>query len=233
MSITTTNTKHAGHRSSAEVEAAILDAARDLLADGGVAGLSMRHIADRVGVSATAIYHYFDGKQEIVSRVVMRAFERFGAHLKEAMASHPAGSVERLHALGEAYFRVIFSIQPKAYVGQAEIPEGGGYNLLREAVSEAIAAGTIRHPEAVARASGVSDTLTAQHADIISMYLWCLAHGLVTLTLCGAGDRCTCEGKADPVRLLRAFAPFLDYGIRVPAGQIADNSNDEERCHCE
>ena len=238
-----TTTKLVNRSSSAHVETAILEAARDLLADGGVAGLSMRQIADRVGVSATAIYHYFDGKQAIVNRVVLSAFERFGSYLNDAMASHPVGSVERLHALGEAYirfalendayFRVIFSIQPKSQAGLDDIPEGGGYHLLRKTVAEAIKAGTIRgarDPEVHGEDIG---TFEHENADVVSMYLWSLAHGLVTLTLCGAGQWCDCEGKPNPVELLKAFSPFVNYGIREPVPDTGNNENDEERCESE
>ena len=60
-----------------------------LLAEGGVDRVSMRAVAERVGVSATAIYHYFQGKQDLIERVVRVAFERFGAYLEAAMRRHP------------------------------------------------------------------------------------------------------------------------------------------------
>jgi AcrR family transcriptional regulator len=233
--MTSTTTKQNGRPGHADVETAILEAARDLLADGGITGLSMRQIADRVGVTATAIYHYFDGKQEIVNRVVISAFERFGAYLKDAMAEHPVGSIERLHSLGEAYirfafendayFRVIFSIQPKSHAGLDGIPEGGGYHLLRKTVAEAIDAGAIKPRQ--------DEVGEAEHADVVSMYLWSLAHGLVTLTMCGAGDRCDCQGKPDAVRLLKAFGPFVDHGIRLAVDDTSENEDNEERCNCE
>ena len=45
---------------ASETEAAILEAARDLLAEGGLDAVSMRAVASRIGLSATAIYNYFD-----------------------------------------------------------------------------------------------------------------------------------------------------------------------------
>ena len=70
---------------SAETEAMILDAARGLLAEGGLPALSMRVVAERVGLSATAIYHYFDGKDDLVSSVVRGGYQRFGVYLHEVM----------------------------------------------------------------------------------------------------------------------------------------------------
>ncbi len=242
--MSTPTSKVVSRPSSADVETAILAAARDLLADGGVAGLSMRQIADRVGVTATAIYHYFDGKQDIVNRVVLSAFERFGTYLKEAMETHPKGSIERLHALGEAYirfafendayFRVIFSIQPKSPSGTAEIPDGGGYDLLREAVLEAISSGTIQGgKQGVVCGAGAMGHLQGDYADMVSMYLWSLAHGVVTLTMCGAGNRCNCESRPDAVQLLKSFTPFINGGIRRHGGEGGQNDDREERSESE
>jgi AcrR family transcriptional regulator len=241
--MSTTPSKIALRPVSADVEAAILDAARDLLADGGVAGLSMRQIADRVGVTATAIYHYFDGKQDIVNRVVLSAFERFGTYLKDAMETHPKGSLERLHALGEAYirfafendayFRVIFSIQPKSPSGPMEIPDGGGYDLLREAVVEAIDTGTIRGNHGIVCSAGSAGHLRGDYADMVSMFLWSLAHGVVTLTMCGAGDRCNCESRPDAVQLLKSFTPFINRGIRHHGREAGEKNDHEERCESE
>ncbi len=239
----TTTTKPASRHRSASVETAILEAARDLLAEGGVAGFSMRQIADRVGVTATALYHYFDGKQDIVNRVVLSAFERFGSYLKDAMKSHPKGSVERLHALGDAYirfafendayFRVIFSIQPKSHVGLEKLPHDGGYHLLREAVAEAIDSGAIRPAKATSGNAEEADAAAKAHADVLSMYLWSLTHGLVTLTLCGAGERCEFDGKPNAVAMLQAFGRFVNDGIREPGYENAKKNDNEERCHCE
>jgi AcrR family transcriptional regulator len=188
---------------------AILEAARDLLASEGIDGLSMRVVADRVGISATAIYHYFQSKQDLVNRVVGRAFERFGAYLQEAADSHPEGSLARISALGEAYlrfalenqayFRVMFSIQAKDPREQGELPEGGGYHLLRRAVADAVRAGTLRSEE----------------PDLVAMFLWSCVHGLVTLSLCGASDRCHVDGVSSSLGLYRMFESLVADGIRA------------------
>ena len=227
------NTRQAGRQASAHVETAILEAARDLLAEGGVAGLSMRHIADRVGVTATAIYHYFDGKQALINRVVFIAFERFGAYLKDAMNAHPKGSVERVFALGEAYlrfalenqayFRVLFSIQPKPHSALDELPEDGGYHLLRQAVAEAIDAGTIRtEPLCAEHVTESCDVMQAE-TDLVAMYMWSVVHGLVTLNLCGAFDICSCDEQPSGADLLKAFMPFVNDGIRARGSDIDQN----------
>lgn len=201
--------KTVDHERTAEVEAGILEAARDLLAEGGLGALSMRVVADRVGISATAIYHYFENKDELVRRVVKRGFRQFGHYLQQAAASHPQGSLERVQALGEAYlrfafeneayFRVLFSIQRSDPQTIEDLPEEGGYGLLRQAVVDAIAAGTMRDA----------------NPDLIVLYLWSLAHGLVTIALtCRIEDCPEFENiSRTPVELFQAFGSLVRDGI--------------------
>jgi AcrR family transcriptional regulator len=158
-----------------ETEAKILEAARDLLAEGGLEAVSMRAVAARIGLSATALYHYFDGKEELVDRVVQHGFHRSEEYLRRAVESIPRGSMERVAALGEAYirfalenrqyFKIIFAIrhdQPRAI---DDVPGQGGYLVLRESVVEAMEAGAIRR----------------ENPDLVVLFLWSVVHGLVTI----------------------------------------------------
>jgi AcrR family transcriptional regulator len=195
-----------------EHEAAILEAARNLLAEGGIEAISMRAVAERVGVTATALYHYFQNKQELVSRVVRAAFERFGAELEDAARSQPVGSLARIAALGEAYvrfaveneafFRVIFRSDLKDLRSMDNLPDGG-YPLLRQCVVDAMAAGTLRPAD----------------PDTVAMYLWSLVHGIVTLVLTcrlhGCDDAHGRGVPTSPRELFRAFAPFVRHGLET------------------
>ena len=149
--------KTAAPARAADTETAILEAARDLLAEGGLEALSMRGVAARVGVSATAIYNYFENKQALVRQVVTQGFERFSGYLRGAIVDLPVGSSERLKALGEAYirfalenrehFRVIFASHAETPQDIEELPEGGGYALFRQTVVDAMEAGSIREAD--------------------------------------------------------------------------------------
>jgi AcrR family transcriptional regulator len=192
-----------------DVEGAILEAARDLILEGGVEALSMRAVAERVGITATAIYHHFENKQALVDRVVRRAFERFGTYLEQAAAQHPGGSVERVRALGEAYltfaleheayFRVIFSIDVKNPRELEDLPGGAGYGLLRQSVADAMEAGVMRPDD----------------PDLVAHYLWSVVHGVLTLSLSCRLHGCpACEGeRGQALELFHAFSPFIRHGI--------------------
>jgi len=151
--------------------------------------------------------------------------------------------VERLHALGEAYikfafendayFRVIFSIQPRSEAGLEEVPEGGGYNILREAVSQAVDSGEIRGVEDLGKEPGSFGASREEHIDAVSMFLWSLTHGLVTLSMSNLRDPRACTCGPDPVQLLRSFAPFVNCGIRMPGACAGRNENSEDQCESE
>lgn len=55
----------------------LLDQAAALLRDEGEAGLSMRALAGRTGVSRTAPYHHFRDKQDLLCAIAEEGFRRF------------------------------------------------------------------------------------------------------------------------------------------------------------
>ena len=174
----------------------------------------MRAVADRVGVTATALYHYFANKQDLVEKVSRRAFEAFDAAVRDAAESQPAGSLARVRAIGEAYirfateheayFRVIYSTAPDPRALE-DLPGGGGYPVLRQAVASAMESGQMR----------------AGDPDVVSVYLWALVHGLVTLYLaCRIGDGQCAEGPMpkDPKVMFAAFGDLIEHGLRASGG---------------
>ncbi|MEX0691912.1 MAG: TetR/AcrR family transcriptional regulator [Gemmatimonadales bacterium] len=196
-----------------EQESQILEAARDLILEGGIEAISMRAVADRVGVSATALYHYFASKQDLVDRVSRRAFEAFDEAVRKAAEQQPEGSIDRIRAIGEAYirfafeneayFRVIFGAEAPDPRAIEDLPGGGGYPVLRQAVVRAMESGQMRSGD----------------PDISSVYLWSLVHGLVTLYLaCRIGDE-KCQNAqlpGDPQVMFAAFGDLLAHGLRAP-----------------
>ncbi|MGH1431499.1 MAG: TetR/AcrR family transcriptional regulator [Neptuniibacter sp.] len=52
----------------------LLQAATDLIAEGGVESLSIRKLADKAGVSRTAPYHHFKDKNELLCAIAEQGF---------------------------------------------------------------------------------------------------------------------------------------------------------------
>jgi AcrR family transcriptional regulator len=217
--------KESGERRAA-AEQAIVESARDILADQGMEALSMRSVAERVGVSATAIYHYFENKDELVGRVVQQGFRQFGEYLETVANRHPGGSLDRVRAIGhgylrfafehQAYFRVLFGLHHQHPHALEDLPEDGGYRLLRQAVQDAMEAGTMRRVD----------------PDLMVMYLWSITHGLLTISMACRIDHCP-EFNQDslargPVDLFEAFGPMVRDGIAAGGTMNQQVDDDQE-----
>jgi AcrR family transcriptional regulator len=82
----------------------ILDAAKALFLEEGVKATTIRRIAERVGVSAPALYLYFKDKDEILLALCDRIFAILLERLEE-IERQPLPACERLRRMGEAYIR--------------------------------------------------------------------------------------------------------------------------------
>ncbi len=163
------------------VRTAIIEAARDILSENGLDGLSMRAIADRIEYSPATIYLYFKDKDELVHEVVMEAFERMNEYIRREVvaAGETADAAEQYGAMGRAYarfalentayFRVMFELPPVPHMECPEPEETGGLETVVATVQRAVAAGLIESKD-------------ARRTAIIG---WGLAHGLTSLYLTG------------------------------------------------
>lgn len=160
----------------------ILEEARDLYLREGMNGLSMRKIADQVGVSATAIYRHFDNKEALLMAVVQTGFERFTSYLLGGLAG--ATPAERLALTGDGYLR--FALDHPSYYrimfmasrddfGFCELPERSRATLSRS------------FQLLVDRTRECQDTGHLRPGDPVetAVVIWSFTHGLVSLYLAG------------------------------------------------
>jgi AcrR family transcriptional regulator len=68
----------ARERTRAEITREILDAARRHLATDGASGLSLRAIARELGVSSSAVYGYVASRDELLTRLIVAAYDTLG-----------------------------------------------------------------------------------------------------------------------------------------------------------
>jgi AcrR family transcriptional regulator len=159
----------------------ILAAARELLLAEGVAGLSMRNLAAKVGYSATAIYSYFADKKDVLRALL----DADCVALRRAMdgAAAEPDPVERLRKVGRAYvefglqhpghYRVLVMMEPEPGLmddnPRRGDPAQDAYALLRQAAADGIQAKRFR-PEFT-------------DPDQLAQLLWAGVHGVVSLHL--------------------------------------------------
>jgi len=158
----------------------ILAAARQIVKESGVKALTMRALGRAVGVTAPTLYDYFPAKEAVLDALHVEGANRLRTELLTAVANTMPGR-ERLRAFGEAYRRfavenpdlylLIFGRADASYQpGEAEMMcAQSNFELLVEAVREAIACGELRE----------GDPVEMAHAA------WFMAHGFVSLEIGG------------------------------------------------
>ncbi len=73
-----------------DLRAALLDAAAAMIAESGVEQVTIRGLAQRVGVSHTAPYRHFANKNALLAAVAEDGFNRLVVRLREIREAHPA-----------------------------------------------------------------------------------------------------------------------------------------------
>ncbi|EGX60247.1 transcriptional regulator [Streptomyces zinciresistens K42] len=105
----------AEHRSMQR--AALLDAARSLLSEGGTEALTFPALAERTGLARSSVYEYFRSRAAVVEELCEADFPVWAAEVSEAMRreSSPEGQVEayvrrQLALVGDRRHRAVVAI---------------------------------------------------------------------------------------------------------------------------
>jgi AcrR family transcriptional regulator len=159
----------------------ILDAGERLLVSSGDAdAVSIRGIAEEVGVTPPSIYLHFADKDELIRAVSERSFARFDDVIERAGATTD-DALEGLRVRARAYvrfgldnpeqYRILFMHKPGTFshdVDFATMPGSHAFQHVVDAVARAIDAGALR--------ADLDPFLTATG-------LWSGVHGLTSLLI--------------------------------------------------
>lgn len=86
-----------GDESSA-VRAALVDAAEELIREGGYPAVTARNLAEKVNLKRQIVHYYFTSMDDVVAAVIRRNTERVKARLQEAMSSgEPLRALQELN----------------------------------------------------------------------------------------------------------------------------------------
>ena len=153
----------------------MISAAEELFLLDGVEGVSMRKIADKVGVTAPAIYRHFKDKDELLGELINVGLQILQGYLEPALRLE--GPLERLTHLIDRYFDFALE-QPKHFDLAFLVPSHGmrmADELARHNRSTFMFAVQQVH---LCMEQGIfkkSDPLET------SIMIWSTAHGMVTL----------------------------------------------------
>src|ERR1700761_8365731 len=103
-------------------QARLCDVAEQLFAARGFDGVTLREMAEALGVSSMTPYRYFKDKDAILAAVRTRAFNDF-AQAMETAAAHGKDAIAKSQAAGKAYqdfafanaeaYRLMFMVREK------------------------------------------------------------------------------------------------------------------------
>jgi len=198
---TRTGTYHHG-----DLRAALIAEAASIIAEGGVASVTMREIGRRLGVSRAAPYRHFSDKSALLVAVAATGFERLGDRLEAVDAGAPRSGVERFRRIGEEYVR--FALENPAHyrlmygreaLTRHELPE------LREAAN-----GLFEQLVALFEAHQRSGGIKRQDPRAQAYIAWSAVHGLSSLLIDGQ-----IQPAVDREALVRQTTGTLLDGLRV------------------
>jgi AcrR family transcriptional regulator len=182
-----------------------------------VAGLSLRSIARRAGVSATAPYHHFAGKKgHLLAAVAAQGFRKLATALRRApLRDMPPD--ERLPAMCRGYVRFART-HPKLFrlMFGSELAEKETYAELTDAAAAGYAALVGRVEEVL----GDAGTLPAVDANDVAVAVWALGHGIASLMVEGQISP-TVKRVIDNERAQRVTAACLGHLPRQAGAQRA------------
>jgi AcrR family transcriptional regulator len=155
----------------------ILDATTDLLMETGHAkAVSIRSVAQRVGVTPPSIYLHFADKDALLDAVCARYFEALDQVMQQVVLDQPS-TIDRLRAQGLAYVR--FAMQNPELYRIATMGEGRpGSDVDMTLNSSAFV-----HMRATIESLMEEAVYPPGDATMAALELWTVAHGVAALAI--------------------------------------------------
>lgn len=199
-------TDHAGAYHHGDLRAALVTEAAAMIAEGGVASVTMRAIGERLGVSRAASYRHFKDKTALLVAVAAAGFDRLTSRLEATATATRRSSVERLRRLGEEYVR--FALENPAHYRLMYGKEA----LTRESVPELQEAAIALFEEMVdvIRAHQRNGVIKKQDPRAQAYVAWSAMHGLASLLIEGQ-----IQASDDIDGLIRQTTRTVLDGMRV------------------
>ena len=93
MTVTASASRTARERARAELTQEIKREARRQLAAHGAQGLSLRAVARELGMVSSALYRYFPSRDELLTALIIDAYDALGEAAEAASAGRPAADI--------------------------------------------------------------------------------------------------------------------------------------------
>lgn len=161
-----------------DLRTALITTARQLIEHGGSSHLTMRRVAEEVGVSSAAAYRHFSDREALLAAVLQQVFNELGNAMRVARKAQK-NPLQGFFATGYAYmdfalahpkvYRVLFSEECKMVMHPTLLDAGkAAFNEVHQAAIDCADAGLLssRDPIEVAMAGWVNvHGLASLHLD--------------------------------------------------------------------
>ncbi len=194
-----------------DLRAALVRAGRELLAEQGLEGFTLRACARRAGVSHAAPAHHFPAVADLLAEIAATGFDDLTASMLRFAADVPPGDhAAHLVALGRGY--VAFALANPAVFHLMFRREAFSYT------SERFAAASKAAFDCLARAVDSLFPDDRERRDLAFDGAWSTVHGFATLVLEGQ----ICKDLTDPAAVDERLAALLGGGRSAP-GRFENN----------
>jgi len=153
---------------------ACIVAAREVIAEQGVEGWSMRDVARKLNISHQAPYRHFPNRDHLLAEIMRRCFVDFAEYLDAQSKAQPD---DELRGMGEAYmnyasakpleYRLMFGTPWPDPAAHPELIQHAvhAFDLLRQTLLKKHGKGAI----------------AKKQAELEAMFIWSTLHGMATI----------------------------------------------------
>lgn len=164
-----------------DLQNALLEETIKIIAEEGVASVTLRVLSKRLGVSRTAPYRHFSDKTQLLTHVAIIGFERFRKHLQVSKEQRNNTILKQFQLMGAAYiqfalrhpsyYKLMFS-EPLLTENRSialEVASNASFNQLLDILKQCQQAGVLKN-----------DDIERQ-----AIFIWSNLHGFCSLILEG------------------------------------------------
>jgi AcrR family transcriptional regulator len=191
-----------------DLHRALIDAALHLIANQGIEALTLREVAQQVGVSRMAPYRHFADKSALLAAVAEEGFRILKQQLDQT-AQTQTDPLEKLQAIGVTYVR--YAVNHAAHyrvMFGTKIADKQSYPALLQVARDTfdVLVQTLVQCQQSGLARSANPTQQAQIA-------WSLVHGLSMLAIDG---QLAATGCSSPEELATVATQSLVEGLKLP-----------------
>jgi AcrR family transcriptional regulator len=165
-----------------DLKEACIQAAREVIAEQGIEGLSLRDVARKLGVSHQAPYRHYPSRDHLLAAIMQRCFEDFANYLDQASQAH---ATDALLGMGEAYMRYAAQhpLEYRLMFGTPWPKPAAHPELVRHAVHafDLLRNQLLQHLQQRASAPQSDMLALLAQAELQALFIWSALHGMASI----------------------------------------------------